>query len=204
MFWMLMLLAVADDALQSFSPVTALNQDTWLKDHNYPDGAFGWEDSGVTQADIFVDAEGRPQACYIVASSGGDGFERQTCAAAISRGKFKPATDEAGKPMNGMFRFRVIWRITGRRTPQLPADVTLAVAKLPGGQQTARVELKYMVDETGRITKCAVAESSGYPQLDNAACRAMPGRYTFAPARDKEGKAWPVVRTQSVGFEVGG
>jgi TonB family protein len=43
------------------------------------------------------------------------------------------------------------------------------------------------VDETGRVTRCAIVSSSGSALLDEATCRIVPGRARFWPARDARG-----------------
>jgi protein TonB len=111
--------------------------------------------------------------------------------------------DEAGKPMNGIYRFTVGWLMEeGATRPNYPADATLTVRRLPKRNPDARVTLNYLIDETGRITRCAVRRSSGTRKFDALACRLMRKRHTFAPARDRAGKAWPVARSQTVGFEL--
>jgi len=101
--------------------------------------------------------------------------------------------------MYGIYRFRAVWQLHDEsRGP--PPDVTLEVPTLPAGKRTLWLMLGYIVDENGQIDGCAVLRSSGYPAYDAAACGAMPQRYRFAPARDKSGKAWRVIRTQTVGF----
>lgn len=198
----LALLLLDGASAQTFIPVTATNQGSWLGDEHYLTRALGLEMSGVTQADIFVDANGRPQNCVVDASSGSKDLDGQSCAAAIHKGRFTPARDENGRPISGVYRYRTHWQLAGKGRRKPPADVTLAVSNLPGRQRSLTVRLRYIVDETGKITHCAVDTGSGFPKVDAAACAAMPKRFVFAPARDNAGRAWRVVRTQSVAFEV--
>jgi TonB family protein len=195
-----LLLAAASEL--DFVPPTPLNQADWLTGVEYPDVAVFAEASGLTQADIFVDKIGRPKACYVVVSSGAPDLDGQTCAAAMHRGKFNAAKDEAGAPIAGIYRFGVTWILHSKRPGDYPADVTLYVPSLPGNQKSISMTLRYIVDVKGHIEKCATLVSSGFPGFDVAACRAMPARYVFAPARDKAGNAWRVVRTQTVAFDI--
>ena len=207
-----LLLLVGASSSPTFAAAVALNQAEWLTADNYPTRAAYQGKSGSTQADIFIDTAGRPRACYVVRSSGSKDLDGQSCAAAIHRGRFTPAHDAAGEPMNGIYSFVTRWRVEdgidnmltslpGRSRATEPADVTLTVGKLPVGRSPVTLALNYIVDQTGVITGCAIERSSGFPALDRAACAAMPTRYRFAPARDQSGKAWPVVRTQLVAFE---
>ena len=199
-----LLLAVGVDP--AFTAVVATNQKDWLSDDNFSDRALGMGHKGIVEADIFVDASGAPKACYVVMSSGSRDLDGQTCAGPMHKGRFIPARDVAGQPTDGIYRYRTVWTteeaFTPTRSVKVPADVTLAVARLPQQKTYLEVQLRYVVDETGRIVRCAVERTSGFAGLDGAACAAMPQRYTFAPARDADGTARSVVRTQSVAFEV--
>lgn len=198
---MIWLLFAIGDVAELFTPVVARNMGDWLSSEDYPLRAGGTGQRGVTEADVFVDAAGTPQTCTVAVSSGSSDLDVQACAAAVRRGRFTPATDEAGRPTHGVFRFRTRWQFPGDDRSITPSNVTLQVEKLPQGRRSLKLELGYVVDEQGRIERCAVLTSSGFPAYDAAACAAMPERYRFAPARDRAGKAWPVVRTQTVGFQ---
>lgn len=202
MLFATIVLALATATAGSFTPVEALNVNDWLNSNNYLARSLALEEQGLVQADIYVDELGKQRACYIVVSSGSDLLDSQTCAAAMQKGKFVAARSSDGRSMPGIYSFRAQWRLQERRSSPLPPDVTLEVARLPNGLRSAGVRLRYIVDEAGKIVQCEVNITSGVPSLDAAACRAMPGRYTFAPARDPNGVAHRVVRTQSVGFEI--
>jgi TonB family protein len=45
------------------------------------------------------------------------------------------------------------------------------------------------VDDRGRVTSCAIQQSSGSAMLDSATCRIFQKRAKFAPARDASGRA---------------
>jgi TonB family protein len=199
MIW-LTLLAAGEQA--TFAPVGVRNVGSLLSSDDYPFRANGTGKSGLSGVDILVDPGGKPLTCSVVVSSGSEDLDVHACAAAIRRGSFTPAVDETGRPMHGVYRLQVRWQLPDGDQKTTPPDVTLEVSKLPEDRRRPTVFLGYLVDEQGRITRCAVLESSKLPAYDAAACAAMPERYRFAPARDKAGKAWPVVRTQIVGFQV--
>lgn len=199
MIWLALLVAV--NQAESFTPVVARNMGDWLSSEDYPLRAGGTGKAGITEADIFVDAAGTPQTCTVAVSSGSEDLDVHACAAGIRRGRFTPAADETGRPVYGVFRFRTRWQLSQDDRSKTSPDVTLQVAKLPHGRRLLELELGYVVDEQGRIERCAVLKSSGFSSYDSTACATMPQRYRFAPARDKAGKAWPVVRTQTIGFE---
>ena len=196
MIWLALLMA----GEQAITPVGARDPDRWLSTEDYPLRAGGTGKSGLSGVDVFVDPAGKPQTCTVAVSSGSEDLDVQACAAAIRRGSYTPAA-EAGRPMHGVYRLQVRWLLPDDDRAITPPDVTLDVAKLPAGQRLLRMGLGYLVDEQGRITRCTVLQPSRFPAYDAAACAAMPKRYRFAPARDKAGKAWPVVRTQIVGMQ---
>lgn len=198
MIWLL--LFAADAPAQTFTPATARNASEWLSSDDYLLRAVGTEKTGVTQVDILIDPVGKALTCGVAGSSGSSDLDVRTCAAAIQRGRFSPAMDDAGRPTYGIYRFRAVWLLLGNDSRMLLPDVILEVPTLPAGRHTLSLSLGYAVNEDGRITSCRVLRTSGYPAYDAAACAAMPHRYRFAPARDKSGKAVSVIRTQLVGF----
>lgn len=59
--------------------------------------------------------------------------------------------------------------------------------------EEASVEVVYAVNPDGRASNCRAEHSSGYPLLDNLACRLIEQRFRFKPARDRLGRpvrAW--------------
>ena len=54
----------------------------------------------------------------------------------------------------------------------------------------------------GRVTNCTVTGSSGTPELDDAACRAITRRARFTPATDGEGKPTTGTYSNSVRWQI--
>ena len=63
----------------------------------------------------------------------------------------------------------------------------LPVGILPLGQE-ASVDVVFAVNPNGRASDCEAERSSGYPVLDNLACRLIEQRFRFKPARDRLGR----------------
>ena len=55
------------------------------------------------------------------------------------------------------------------------------------------VFLRFVVDPTGRVSRCDVTRSSGHPALDATTCRLILRRFRYRPARDRFGR--PVAET---------
>lgn len=70
---------------------------------------------------------------------------------------------------------------------------SLRYSDLPEGVlapgQEATVEVVDRVEADGHVSRCRVEHSSGYPVLDNLACRLNEQRYHYRPARDRDGRA---------------
>ena len=56
-----------------------------------------------------------------------------------------------------------------------------------GEEGTTGVRLT--VDADGRVTDCSITSSSGFPDLDQTACRLLPRRARFTPVKDAAGNA---------------
>lgn len=52
----------------------------------------------------------------------------------------------------------------------------------------AVISFRLDVSDHGLATACAILQSSGSPQVDSAACKALMSRARFKPGRDAEGK----------------
>jgi TonB family protein len=202
MFWLVMLVLGGQGTL---TPVIVRNASEMLTSDDYVSRAAGTGKSGFTVVEILIDPTGKPQTCGLVSTSGSKDLDLKACAAGVLRGKYAPATDETGSPMYGVYRMRVRWHMelffdASTRTPKVPADIVLEVAKLPAGQKSVAVTLAYLVGEDGAIRRCSVITSSGSAPFDTGACSSMIKHYRYAPAKDKADKAWPVIRMQRIEF----
>lgn len=62
----------------------------------------------------------------------------------------------------------------------------------------ARAGVRLDVDAAGRVSRCYVTESSGFPLLDLQTCRVHQVRARFQPARNAAGEAVPTVADHAV------
>ena len=70
-----------------------------------------------------------------------------------------------------------------------PSDYPRSVRTGTGG----RVEFRYTVGVSGRVTDCSVTRSSGNADLDAATCRVVLKRFRYRPATDANGRPFPTV-----------
>jgi len=55
-----------------------------------------------------------------------------------------------------------------------------------------RVEFRFTVGVTGRVTACSITRSSGNAELDTATCRLVMQRFRYRPSTDASGRPIPV------------
>ncbi|MDR6115508.1 MULTISPECIES: energy transducer TonB [unclassified Sphingomonas] len=85
---------------------------------SYPDEAMrqGWE--GRSSLAVLVDPDGRPTRCEVLESSGHAVLDEATCTMVVGHVRFRPARDEKGQAVLGIYRgFNVRWEL-----PRLPTD----------------------------------------------------------------------------------
>jgi periplasmic protein TonB len=61
---------------------------------------------------------------------------------------------------------------------------------------------KLDVDGSGKVTNCTVTSSSGFPDLDQTACRLLPRRARFSPAKDASGAGIPSTYSSAVRWQI--
>jgi protein TonB len=59
---------------------------------------------------------------------------------------------------------------------------------VPRADRPLRVEIRYWVETTGRISGCEIQRSSGLPDLDASTCRLASQRFRYQPARNSAGE----------------
>jgi len=72
---------------------------------------------------------------------------------------------------------------------------------LDRGEQ-GTVGVRVGVDTSGRVSTCAVLESSGSQTLDRATCKIIEARARFRPARDADGQAVQSSVTQKIVWRI--
>ena len=78
---------------------------------DYPEDAIRAHEEGVSLVRLIIDTDGRAEECAMVASSGSATLDRQSCALAQSRGRFRPARGAAGQAVRSVYVLRVVWNL---------------------------------------------------------------------------------------------
>lgn len=82
---------------------------SWVGDDDYPPSALRAGQQGWVGFTLNVDAGGCPTACRVTYSSGHQILDDTTCSLMMARARFKPAEDDAGKPIAAVWHSRFQW-----------------------------------------------------------------------------------------------
>src|SRR5688572_12379448 len=223
LLYLLPMLAAAAAAAQappispaSVPPVRAsTNLADYFSQSWYPPEALRDREQGSVRFAVDVGANGRVQACRVIASSGSRALDEATCSIMADRGRFSPARDAAGRAVPDRFVARIQWVLPPEAAE--PAEDARARANLasyvtdgdyPMGalrrNEQGRVGFDLDVSAEGRVTHCHVTASSGSEELDLTACRIMLERARFDPARDDQGNPVPDRISSSLIWRING
>ncbi len=103
-------LGLSARALAGSDPVP-LVPERWMSSaepHCPYDGCNG---EGMVQFAVTVSPQGRVMACTILESSGDSRLDREACELVTRRGRFDPARDNDGKPVEGRWESRITWKV---------------------------------------------------------------------------------------------
>jgi TonB family protein len=84
----------------------------------YPTEALEKREQGIVLVDLTVGSNGRVSDCDVLVSPGFAALTAATCDAFRTRGRFKPAQDDRGRPMSSNLKAKVTWIIPGCATPK--------------------------------------------------------------------------------------
>lgn len=84
---------------------------SWVTKADYPVPALAARQTGWTQYALLVGADGKPQRCKVMDSSGSDQLDFAACQAALRRASFWPALDQAGRAVPTVYAQRVRWAL---------------------------------------------------------------------------------------------
>lgn len=87
-------------------PVTPLT--SWT---DYPMSSLRADEQGVVGFEVAVTADGKPTECRVTASSGFPSLDNENCRQIVRRGRFHPATNEAGTPQADTYSSSLKWTL---------------------------------------------------------------------------------------------
>ena len=78
---------------------------------DYPASALANRDEGRTSFRLTVGPDGRVTGCVILGSSGSSALDSATCEIVRRRGRFTPARDGSGRPIEDQYFGELAWRM---------------------------------------------------------------------------------------------
>ncbi len=197
-----LLLSLLSGTVVAATPVTAPNFD-FMQD--YPMKAFERKWEGVTQFELLIAPDGKITKCTVVHSSGHDELDDKACFLTEKRVRFRPARDNSGQPVWGVYRSEVQWALPEHRVASTAApDLEVSVNRLPEGAiEPPAVKLAYAVDVQGNPSSCTMMPSSlKQPRvLVELGCKELLQKVMHAPVIGPDGQPVPAVKTGAVLFK---
>ncbi|MEL6530695.1 MAG: TonB family protein [Pseudomonadota bacterium] len=157
------------------------------KQADYPTALWAAGEEGTVEYLIRVSPEGSPIDCTIITSSGFAALDAKTCEVAMERSEFDPARNAKGEAIAGEFQEQFTWR---KREPEFPG--------------TARIQVRFTLNEKGETVDCEVIEKSG--ALSESMRRSFErepcptSRSNRTPYRDENGV--PISKQVTVSFDI--
>ena len=170
----------------------------WVRASDLPQSK---DQATVTTFDLMIDQTGRPIQCTVVTASGSDHLDSAVCAAVMKRARFKPAKDAADAPIPSVYRDRVLWLPNAYgpnqwiKTPDIVVSTPIITNRL-----TDVADVVVLVDSTGAVDECFIADSVGSAALDELACSVVRSSQISPPITDAQGAVVRGVRSFYVGF----
>ena len=197
-----MLLIALTAAVTAGSAPSSINSADWERAIDYARLVGGAMILPEVRIELTVDENGDPVHCNIIQSNEAKGFDGRYCTIPMRRARFKPARDEDGKPVVGVYPTDFHYRIgQGSRGPRW-VDYSLTVNRLPEGQSPVTVA-RVVTDIAGRVESCVIQVSGGVNALDDAACAYTRSAMTFTPPTDRDGRPVRAMRLVNIGFAAG-
>ncbi|MBB5714079.1 energy transducer TonB [Sphingomonas aerophila] len=84
---------------------------SWYSTDDYPASALRAEAAGRVTVRVTVDANGRVSSCSVTGSSGNRDLDDTTCRVAQRRGRYTPAKDQSGNPIQSTSSYSVRWEV---------------------------------------------------------------------------------------------
>lgn len=100
----------------SYPSITPVNIHVWAAkiQADYPERAKRLRQEGTVRVHLTIAPSGRATACEVVESSGHDLLDEAACKGYMRHGRFKPAVDADGKPVEAVFETEMTYRDPAR------------------------------------------------------------------------------------------
>ncbi|HEY0112675.1 MAG TPA: energy transducer TonB [Allosphingosinicella sp.] len=144
----LLVAASAQNTASEPKPSTPLGR--LISSADYPAAAVRAGEQGNVEVQLGINADGRVTDCRIVESSRSAALDSATCRLLVSRSRFQPARDEAGRAIASTYNTRIRWALPAGPPPVLTTPAS--VGSMPSMMSVIRMDLQ----PDGAITNCTV------------------------------------------------
>lgn len=128
---------------------------------------------------------------------------RITLALLLSLGLMPAAANAQGRMVRADMSFNLVEGPKPLPKPLWLTPIDYPMAALHRNEQGI-VGFEFTVGVDGKVSACRVSQSSGYPALDDAACRALNKKARFTPDKGPGGEPIASVAKATVNFTIGG
>lgn len=90
---------------------------------DYPPAAMSRGEQGAVTIAWTIWTDGQMQSCHVVQSSGSQTLDEATCRLATRRARFRPASDNAGRPVIAHASRRFLWRLNQDQSAPLTSTL---------------------------------------------------------------------------------
>lgn len=84
---------------------------TWTTEGDYPAKALREKREGTVHFSVLVGSDGKGKSCSVTQSSGSPDLDAASCEMVMRRGRWTPATDTQGIPVEATFSSKFVWKI---------------------------------------------------------------------------------------------
>jgi TonB family protein len=98
------------------TPAEGIKGESWLDWTDYPASAISARQQGAVLAGWTISAEGRITDCRPLRSSGWPDLDRASCTSLTTRGRYRPALDASGRPIESYATMYVQWQLPSEGT----------------------------------------------------------------------------------------
>ena len=113
-----------------------------LQQEDYPVWSAFHGETGRITSELSISSNGEVTRCRTVESSSFPALDEGTCEVLAAQARFRPALDEAGQPVAGLFQVKVRWATTQ-----------------PMGYRPDIYSISYILEPTGALSDCKLLDA---------------------------------------------
>lgn len=169
----------------------------WIITQDYPAEALARREDGVVNLSFKIAPDGAATDCKIIYATASKRLRNLSCALVVQRARYRPAHDEAGKPIAGEDRLVVRWQAQpahvevesefGGAIPLSPPQLWATdndYALITQGRGDADPDMRFTIGTDGRIANCTASEGATGART----CALLAKRARFRQPRGERGE----------------